>query len=299
MLTAEAVWEMPPFTGWYAGAENIGQLIDTQCPGGVPRHADDADHAPTASRRSASTCAPRTATSSRSTCRCSTSTATGCGTSRAFFDTALFARFGLPAVLPADHGARRRRGPVTHGAHGRRRAAGPGPGATPGRPRRRSARTASRPTPCRDGTWPTCSPTWTTPSTPSPRRPAGRVRVEVPTARRCRGSSEPAAEGVRSCSARGAARRPSSSWSATSRCRPSCWSRTAALEITVHGWDVAPGDRSDQPDPRGPGPQTCCRSPGGWSRTRTVPSGSPLRWRPRSRRRLGARRLLGFLGRTR
>ncbi len=35
MLTAEAVWEMPPFAGWYQGAENIGRLIDTQCPGGV------------------------------------------------------------------------------------------------------------------------------------------------------------------------------------------------------------------------------------------------------------------------
>ncbi len=35
MLTRDAIWEMPPFTGWYQGAENIGRLIDTQCPGGV------------------------------------------------------------------------------------------------------------------------------------------------------------------------------------------------------------------------------------------------------------------------
>ncbi|MBD8871105.1 sigma-70 family RNA polymerase sigma factor [Nocardioides sp. MJB4] len=35
LLTSEAVWEMPPFTGWYRGAENIGRLIDVQCPGGV------------------------------------------------------------------------------------------------------------------------------------------------------------------------------------------------------------------------------------------------------------------------
>ncbi|MDO9497802.1 MAG: sigma-70 family RNA polymerase sigma factor [Nocardioides sp.] len=33
LLTAEAVWEMPPFTGWYVGAANIGDLIGTQCPG--------------------------------------------------------------------------------------------------------------------------------------------------------------------------------------------------------------------------------------------------------------------------
>ena len=35
MLAHDAVWEMPPFTGWYAGVENIAELIDTQCPGGV------------------------------------------------------------------------------------------------------------------------------------------------------------------------------------------------------------------------------------------------------------------------
>jgi RNA polymerase sigma-70 factor (ECF subfamily) len=34
MLTKDAIWEMPPYTGWYQGAENIGTLIDTQCPGG-------------------------------------------------------------------------------------------------------------------------------------------------------------------------------------------------------------------------------------------------------------------------
>jgi len=34
MLAHDAVWEMPPFTGWYAGAQNIAELIDTQCPGG-------------------------------------------------------------------------------------------------------------------------------------------------------------------------------------------------------------------------------------------------------------------------
>jgi RNA polymerase sigma-70 factor (ECF subfamily) len=33
MLTKDAVWEMPPFPGWYQGAETIGRLIDTQCPG--------------------------------------------------------------------------------------------------------------------------------------------------------------------------------------------------------------------------------------------------------------------------
>ena len=34
MLAHDAVWEMPPFTGWYAGAQNIAALIENQCPGG-------------------------------------------------------------------------------------------------------------------------------------------------------------------------------------------------------------------------------------------------------------------------
>jgi len=36
LFSKEAVWEMPPFIGWYQGAENIGRLIDTQCPAGGP-----------------------------------------------------------------------------------------------------------------------------------------------------------------------------------------------------------------------------------------------------------------------
>jgi RNA polymerase sigma-70 factor, ECF subfamily len=32
LFTKDAVWEMPPFLSWYQGAENIGRLIDTQCP---------------------------------------------------------------------------------------------------------------------------------------------------------------------------------------------------------------------------------------------------------------------------
>lgn len=34
MMSQDAVWEMPPFIGWYQGPETIGQLIRTQCPGG-------------------------------------------------------------------------------------------------------------------------------------------------------------------------------------------------------------------------------------------------------------------------
>jgi len=35
LFTAEALWEMPPFTGWYQGPTDIGRLVDTQCPAGA------------------------------------------------------------------------------------------------------------------------------------------------------------------------------------------------------------------------------------------------------------------------
>jgi RNA polymerase sigma-70 factor, ECF subfamily len=36
LLTEDAIWEMPPFTGWYRGAAHIGSLIATQCPASGP-----------------------------------------------------------------------------------------------------------------------------------------------------------------------------------------------------------------------------------------------------------------------
>jgi RNA polymerase sigma-70 factor (ECF subfamily) len=36
VLAKDAVWEMPPFNSWYQGAENIGRLVDTQCPADGP-----------------------------------------------------------------------------------------------------------------------------------------------------------------------------------------------------------------------------------------------------------------------
>lgn len=36
MFTADAVWEMPPFTSWFRGAKNIGRLISTHCPAEGP-----------------------------------------------------------------------------------------------------------------------------------------------------------------------------------------------------------------------------------------------------------------------
>jgi len=36
LFTADAVWEMPPFTGWYQGPENIVTLTKTHCPARGP-----------------------------------------------------------------------------------------------------------------------------------------------------------------------------------------------------------------------------------------------------------------------
>lgn len=36
LFTSDAVWEMPPFPGWYQGPADIGRLIDTQCPAKRP-----------------------------------------------------------------------------------------------------------------------------------------------------------------------------------------------------------------------------------------------------------------------
>ena len=100
MLTRDAVWEMPPFTGWYAGAENIGRLIDTQCPGGeheMPMVATSANGQPAFGlylRQPAGTFAPfhlqvLTLDSAGNVSHVA-----------AFFDTTLFAKFGLPDSLP-------------------------------------------------------------------------------------------------------------------------------------------------------------------------------------------------------
>lgn len=35
LLAKDAVWEMPPFTGWYTGRREIGELVGTRCPGGA------------------------------------------------------------------------------------------------------------------------------------------------------------------------------------------------------------------------------------------------------------------------
>ncbi|MFC6287125.1 sigma-70 family RNA polymerase sigma factor [Nocardioides sp. GCM10027113] len=103
LLTAEAVWEMPPFAGWYTGAENIGRLIDTGCPGGVhdmPMVRTDANGQP------AFGLYMRTPAGDFVPFHLQVLELEGdrVGHVAAFFDTDLFARFGLPDRLPAEVG---------------------------------------------------------------------------------------------------------------------------------------------------------------------------------------------------
>lgn len=103
LFTKDAVWEMPPFASWYRGADDIGWLIDTQCPGGpghmrlIPTRAngqpafglylrdDDGGYRPF--NLPVLTVGPDGVT--HVTC---------------FFDVRLFETFGLPAALPAGTG---------------------------------------------------------------------------------------------------------------------------------------------------------------------------------------------------
>jgi RNA polymerase sigma-70 factor, ECF subfamily len=101
VFTADAVWEMPPFTGWYQGPADIGRLIDTQCPAGagglrmVPTEANGQ---------------PGYAMYMRGDdggwhafqLHVVTLTAAGISHVTAFFDLRLFTTFGMPMTLPAD-----------------------------------------------------------------------------------------------------------------------------------------------------------------------------------------------------
>ena len=99
LLTADAVWEMPPFTGWYQGDEAIGRLIATNCPANGP---DDMRLLPTsANGQPAFGVYMRGEDGVHRAFHLQQLTLTPAGVSHvaAYFDTSLFAAFGLPDRL--------------------------------------------------------------------------------------------------------------------------------------------------------------------------------------------------------
>jgi RNA polymerase sigma-70 factor, ECF subfamily len=102
LLTAEATWDMPPFTSWFKGATDIGWLIGTECPGG----AHDMPMLETrANGQPAYGLYMRTPAGDFVPFQLQVLELDGDRVKHvtAFFDHALFTTFGLPDRLPADH----------------------------------------------------------------------------------------------------------------------------------------------------------------------------------------------------
>jgi RNA polymerase sigma-70 factor (ECF subfamily) len=102
LLRADAIWEMPPFVGWYVGADNIGALIDGQCPGGTH---DMPMLRTTANGQPAFGLYMRQPAGHFEPFHLQVLDLDGDRVRHvgAFFGAELFERFGLPASLPADH----------------------------------------------------------------------------------------------------------------------------------------------------------------------------------------------------
>ncbi|MBF4161091.1 sigma-70 family RNA polymerase sigma factor [Nocardioides sp. CBS4Y-1] len=106
LLTAEAVWEMPPFTSWFKGRANIAWLIGNECPGGI----EDMPMIETrANGQPAFGLYMRTPEGHFEPFQLQV-LQWGADPANpeleqvdAFFDPRLFAVFGLPTSLPADH----------------------------------------------------------------------------------------------------------------------------------------------------------------------------------------------------
>jgi RNA polymerase sigma-70 factor (ECF subfamily) len=100
MFTEDAVWEMPPFTGWYQGATAIGNLISSQCPASGP--ADMRMVRADANGQPAFAMYMRDPDGVHRPFQIQVLTIAEDGVSHVgcFFDTGLFRAFGLPEVYP-------------------------------------------------------------------------------------------------------------------------------------------------------------------------------------------------------
>ena len=282
LLKAEATWEMPPFTGWYLGNENIGRLIDTQCPGGIndmPMIETRANGQPAFGlymRTKAGDFEPF----HLQVLDIRDGKVAHVG---AFFEPSLFTTFGLPARLPADY---RPGDPVPPTP--RSRAATTSPRARVVRGPAVSAAALDgavelldrslaytrvmladvrpdnldRPTPCAGWTLGRLLAHMEDALDAFTEAAAGRVEVDAGAADgHPRGGA--AREGLRAARRldRGPADARSGSTVGDLGLDAPLLVATAALEITVHGWDVGQATGRAHPDPRRPGRAACWRSP--------------------------------------
>jgi RNA polymerase sigma-70 factor (ECF subfamily) len=100
LFTDDAVWEMPPYTGWYKGPENIGRLIAGNCPATGP---GDMVLVPTAANgQPAFAVYMRGDDGAHRAFQLHALTVAGSRVSHvtSFFDLRLFRTFGLPDALP-------------------------------------------------------------------------------------------------------------------------------------------------------------------------------------------------------
>lgn len=99
LLTADVVWEMPPYTGWYQGATQIGDLIRNNCP--AEKAGDMKLLATSANGQPAYAVYMRGPDGVHRPFQIQQLTLGAGGVTHVavFFDLTLFPRFGLPDVL--------------------------------------------------------------------------------------------------------------------------------------------------------------------------------------------------------
>lgn len=101
LFSDDVVWEMPPFTGWYQTPQGIGRLVASQCPAKIP--GDLRLIAAWANGQPAFGMYLRDDNGEYRAFQLHVVHVTASAIDHvvAFFDTSLFATFGLPTILPA------------------------------------------------------------------------------------------------------------------------------------------------------------------------------------------------------
>jgi RNA polymerase sigma-70 factor (ECF subfamily) len=99
LLTEDAVWEMPPFTGWYLGRKDIGTLMRDHCPADGP--GDQRFRMTSANGEPVLAVYMRGEDGVHRAFQLQQLTLTEQGVAHVacYFDASLFARFGLPEVV--------------------------------------------------------------------------------------------------------------------------------------------------------------------------------------------------------